>query len=73
MTLVKGWLDLKTGKSSTGWSLIDRGARFEGKAAGLRQHYRRWWPNSKNSCTIWYLGRRIRRGIEAMDKMLNRD
>ncbi|SPF34977.1 hypothetical protein SBDP1_130060 [Syntrophobacter sp. SbD1] len=29
ITLVKGYLDLKSGKSATGWSLIDRGARFE--------------------------------------------
>jgi hypothetical protein len=28
---MKGILDLKTGKSAAGWSLIERGARFEGR------------------------------------------
>ncbi len=34
--------DLKSGKSQTGRSLIDRGAKYEGRTVGERHHGRRW-------------------------------
>ena len=36
--LVKGWLDLKSGKFNTGWSLIDREVRLEGSTVGPWHH-----------------------------------
>lgn len=45
ITFMKGWLDYKSGKSDTAWSLIDRGARFHDEAPGARGHGRK--------CQIW--------------------
>ena len=42
ITFAKGLLDLKSGKSQTGWSLIDRGAMCEGRPLGPRHHGKRW-------------------------------
>lgn len=41
-TFAKGLLDLKTGKSQIGWSLIDRGAMYEGRPVGQRHHGKRF-------------------------------
>jgi hypothetical protein len=42
ITAAKGYLDLKSGKSDTGWSLIDRGARFEQRDEGRRSRAQGW-------------------------------
>ncbi len=42
ITFIKGLLDLKSGKSQTGWSLIDRGAMYEGRPVEPRHHGKRW-------------------------------
>ncbi|MGO9370694.1 MAG: hypothetical protein ACLQBD_01180 [Syntrophobacteraceae bacterium] len=42
ITFAKGLLDLKNGQSQTGWSLIDRGARFEGRPVGPRRGWKRF-------------------------------